>query len=159
MPILPVLALTILATVFPSPSKTSWMQPAAFHLALGMSREKAVASLKSGGWAPQPGKKENHLVVEYDSGRTVTLAFERDRLHSIRFEFVAFIPELKEAFKEQKKFLETRLGPAKKLSPTAFAYDERVPSVFVVLSTDLKSSFGKQGVGFLVVRYFDPPAE
>lgn len=159
MPILPVLALTVLATVFPSASKTSWMQPAAFHLALGMSREKAVANLKDGGWKPQKGKVDNHLVVEYDNGRTVTLAFEKNRLQSIRFEYVSFIPELKEAFQEQKKFLESKLGPATRLSATVLAYEKQIPSVFMVLSTDAKSPFGKQGVGFLVVRYFEPPAE
>lgn len=159
MAILQVVLFTILATVFPSSSKTAWMQPAAFQLALGMTREKAVASLKTAGWETHPGKQDNHLVVEYDAGRSVTLAFEKGRLRSIRFEFVSFIPELNAAFQEQKKFLETRLGPAKKLSPGILAYDKQVPSVFVVLSTDQKTSFGQQGVGFLVVRYFEPPAE
>lgn len=159
MSIVQALVFTILATAFPSSSKTAWMQPAAFHLALGMPREKAVATLESAGWEAKPGKAENHLIVEYDNGRTVTLAFEKNRLQSIRFEYVAFIPELKTAFQEQQTFLENRLGPAKKLSPTILAYDRQVPSVFLVLSTDAKSSFGRQGVGFLVVRYFEPPAE
>jgi len=38
-------------------------------------------------------------------------------------------------------------------------FDRDVPNVMIVLSTRHDDSFGRQGLGFLAVRYYDPSAE
>ena len=46
-----------LATAFPSESKTSWMRPESFHLAIGMNRSETMKALQSRGWKPKKGDK------------------------------------------------------------------------------------------------------
>ena len=147
----------LLATAFPSSSATSWMEPDAFRLKIGMRKSEAVAILRDGGLKPTEGKAGD-LVVEYDETRTVTLAFQNGKLSSARFELVDFVPAVTRAFAEQKLTLEKRFGPATvRPSEKTLIYDRRNPNVFAVLSTDPATEFGKRGLGFLVVRYFEPP--
>jgi hypothetical protein len=150
--------LLLLLGAFPSTSKTAWMNPASFHLRVGMSREAAVERLRADGWPAKPGKAGDDLLVEFDQGRTLTLAFRRGRVTSIRFELVAFAPEVRAAFAEKKKTLRSELGRAKERGSTLI-YEKTNPQVMAVLSTDPTTSFGKQGLGFFVVRYFEPPPE
>jgi hypothetical protein len=152
-----ILLLAVLDT-FPATTKTSWMSPQAFHLSVGMRRSKVVAVLEGGGWKPRPGKAANHLVVEYGEERSITLEFERDHLRSIRFELFDFIPAIKSSFAEQSADLERRYGPARRKAAGILLYEERRPNIMVVMSTDPRTTAGRRGLGFLTVRYFEPPA-
>jgi len=143
---------------FAAPTKTSWMSPEAFHLAVGMRRSRAVAVLEGGGWKPHVGKVPNHLIVEYDQSRSITLEFAGDHLRSIRFELFDFIPAVKSAFAEETAELKSRFGPARAKAATILLYEQRRPNIMVVMSTDARTTAGKQGLGFLTVRYFEPPA-
>jgi hypothetical protein len=154
------LGLLLLAVLdaFPAPTTTSWMSPQAFHLSVGMRRSKVVAVLEGGGWKPRPGKAANHLVIVYGEQRSITLEFERERLRSIRFELFDFIPAIKSSFAEESAELESRYGPARKKAAGILVYEERQPNIMVVMSTDPRTTAGRQGLGFLTVRYFEPPA-
>lgn len=152
------LILLILASVFPSTSQTSWMEPEAFHLRVGMTRAAAVSVLDNRGWNVKKGKGEDDLIVEYDETRTLTLAFSKGKLASIRFELVDFVPQIHRAFEEQKKTLAKRFGkPTVVAAGNTLIYDRQTPNVFAVVSSDPSTEFGKRGLGFLVVRYFEPP--
>jgi hypothetical protein len=149
------LALFLLAsTTFPSNSRTAWMRPDAFKLRIGMERGAAVHALER--WNPKQGKNANELVVDYTGERALTLEFKSDRLHSIRFELFAFIPEVRKAFDEEKQRLRDTLGEPRKSTKSVLIYDRKLPNVMVVLADDMKTPQGKQGIGMLVVRYFDP---
>ena len=152
------LLLVGLLNAFSAPTKTSWMSPEAFHLAVGMRRSKAVAVLEGGGWKPRAGKAPNHLVVEYDETRSITLEFTGNHLRSIRFELFDFIPAVKSAFEEETAALRSRYGPPRTKAATVLLYEELRPNIMVVMSTDARTSAGRQGLGFLTVRYFEPPA-
>lgn len=152
---IPLLAF-LLATEFPSASKTAWMQPESFHLAVGMSRDEALDKLKATGWKTKK-QDANHVLIDYADDKAVTLEFHRDRLWSIRFELFAFLPDSFTAFAEEKAFLRQSLGaPKKSKSKSVVIYDSTLPNVMVVLSADPKSENGSQGLGILVVRYYDP---
>lgn len=142
------------ATNFPSNSQTAWMRPDAFKLRLGMGRGEAVRALKA--WNPKAGNHPNEVVVDYTGERALTLEFEADRLHSVRFELFAFIPEVRKAFDEEKQRLRETLGEPRKSTKSVLIYDRKLPNVMVVLADDAKSQQGKQGIGMLAVRYFDP---
>jgi len=147
----------LLATEFPSNSKTAWMQPESFHLAVGMARNEAMEKLKATGWKTKQVKDENHVLIDYSDDKAVTLEFHRDRLWSIRFELFAFLPDSVTAFHEEKAFLQQSLGQPKKLkSKSVLLYDSTLPNVMVVLSANPKSENGAKGLGILVVRYYDP---
>jgi hypothetical protein len=151
-----------IAGAFPSPAKTDWMSPEAFHLAIGMPRSKVVDQLGSSGWKPHPGKAPNHIVVEVDQAKTLTLEFDNDLLRSARFELFDFFPDVKAAFREQSAALRKRFGVPKRGVPSksVLIYDKVHPNIIVVISTDPHTSAGRQGLGFLTVRYFEPtPAE
>jgi hypothetical protein len=142
---------------FPSTSKTAWMSPESFHLAIGMRRAEVLHKLEEGGWKTRPGKDASHLIVDYTDANSFTLEFKKNRLRSIRFELFAFIPEARAAFAEQKAYLHHTFGAPKKLkSPAVLLYDRMLPNVMAVLSDDPKSVNGKKGLGLLVVRYYDP---
>jgi hypothetical protein len=147
-----------LATAFPSTDKTSWMRPESFHLVIGMPRGDAVKALEENGWKLKPGDDPNHAVVDYGDDKALTLQFNRDRLHSIRFELFAILPEAHTAFAEEKAFLRRTLGEPKKTikSKSILIYDRQLPNVMVVLNADPKSETAQRGLGILVVRYFDP---
>jgi hypothetical protein len=145
----------LFATDFPSNSKTSWMRPESFHLAVGMSRAETMEKLEA--WKTKKGKAEDELVIDYADDKEVTLQFHRNRLRSIRFQLYAFLPDAHTAFDEEKAFLRQTLGAPKKLKSKAIvAYTDTLPNVMVVLSADPKSKNGENGLGILVVRYYDP---
>lgn len=156
---MPAALLAFLLTTFPSQSKTAWMEPSAFHLHLGMTRARVTAQLKTDGWTASPGNEPHHLVVRYDDGKTVTLVFRDDRLDSARFELVGFIPTVRSAYRELEELLEKKRGPPTRQvnNPTLLSWEDKAPNVVVVLSTSRETSYGRQGLGLLVVRYFVPP--
>ena len=148
----------VLATAFPSNSKTSWMSPQAFRLIIGMTRADAVKTLEESGWTVKAGKRQNELVIDYGDEKSLTLDFNRQRLRSVRFELFGFLPHVRAAFDEQKALLKKEHGEPKKgaRSSSVVVYDDRLPSIIVVLSDDPKSAYGQKGIGFLAVRYYDP---
>jgi hypothetical protein len=147
----------ILATAFPSTSKTSWMRPESFHLTIGMSRSDAVKKIQEGGFKTQKGDHPDQLIVDYSGTQSLTLDFHKDRLRSIRFELFTIISQIGGAFEEEKSYLKKTFGEPKKISSkTILVYDSTLPNVMAVVSNDPKSETGKKGVGVLVVRYYDP---
>jgi len=150
-----ILALILLATTTASP-KTSWMTPDAFRLSVGMPRSSALRELGRSGWSWKKGKVVDEVFVTYEEGKTVTLKFGRGRLRSIRFELVGFIPQIRAAFSERTNVLDQKLGTPRRISSSILSYERRSPNVMLVSSTESTSSYGKQGLGYLVVRYFEP---
>ena len=157
MTLLPTLTLLLL-TAFPSSSMTSWMRPESFRLTIGMSRRDAIKTLEENGWKAKKGKDKNQLVVDYSEARAITLDFRSNRLQSLRFELVTFLPQIRSAFDEHRALLLKELGEPKKSirSKSIVIYDDKTPNVMMVVSDDPKSTNGKNGVGLLVVRYFEP---
>lgn len=153
-----VLSLILIAAgVFPATSKSAWMQPEAFRLTVGMERKTALDQMKRLGLKETKSKEKGNISFIYDDQRTITLAFAEQRLQSIRFELVDFIPGVKSTFGECEKALTSKLGKARlRIDDKVLIYDENKPNVFVVASIDTATDVGKQGLGVLVVRYFDP---
>ena len=150
----------LLATTFPSNSPTGWMQPASFRLQLGMTEKAALERARTLGLEEAPSKEKGVKAFAYGDQRTVVMKFERGKLLSIRFELVDFLPGVRKAFEEQQKLLSARLGPpSQKVGETVVIYDKTRPNVFVVANIDPASDAGKQGLGMLVVRYFEPAAD
>ena len=146
-----------LATAFPSSDKTAWMRPESFHLIIGMPRAEAMKVLESDGWKPRKAGVPNQVTVDYADDKTVTLAFEKDRLKSVRFELFVILHDAKSVFADEAAYLRARYGEPKKLtSRSILLYDNALPNIMAVLSNDPKSEQGQQGVGMVVVRYYDP---
>lgn len=145
----------VLAAVIPS-NKTSWMRPDSFHLVVGMPRAEAVKALEASGWKVKPGPEKNQVFIDYADDKSLTLQFNRGRLHAVNFELFALVPEAQKAFVEQKTLLRERFGEPRKTRPSIVVYDDRLPNVMVVLSANPKSEHGRRGLGMLVVRYYDP---
>jgi hypothetical protein len=134
------------------------MTPQAFRLVIGMTRADAVKTLLDSGWSVKPGRNSDEMVIDYSDDKSLTLEFNGDRLRSVRFELFAMLPEIRDAFVEQRTFLRKELGAPKSTvkSTSIILYDDRLPNIMVVLSDDPKSDYGKKGVGYLAVRYYDP---
>ena len=146
-----------LATAFPSASKTAWMRPESFHLVINMPRDDAEKALRDGGWKTKKGADRDHLIVDYDTTRSLLLEFKEDRLKSVRFDLFDFIPDARKAFEEEQTYLRHSFGePRKVLAKTVVIYDDRLPNVMVVLSDKPTTENGKSGLGFVTVRYYDP---
>ncbi len=154
-----VLALALLFGGVVPETATGWMEPERLGLAIGMTRERAVAEIERRGHTTEPGKEPGHLIVMLGEKRTVTLAFEKGALQSIRFELVGFLPEISSAFAEAKASLAKKHGaPSRTVEkPPVLQYDAETPRIYAVAALDPATSFGKQGLGFLVIRYFAPP--
>ena len=148
------LALLLLATSFPSTSRTSWMRPDAFHLSVGMTRIEAVRALDK--WTPRAGKDKNELILDYSDDKSLTLEFRNDRLTSIRFELFTYLNGIRGAFDEQRKYLAEAHGDPRKATKSILIYDNTLPNVMVVVTDDPKTEQGKKGLGVLAVRYYDP---
>lgn len=147
----------LLATAFPSTNKTAWMRPESFHLIVGMPRADAVQTLESNGWKPKKGDTPEQMVLDYADDKSVTLVFERNRLHSIRFELFVILHDAKGAFAEVTSHLRETYGRPKPLkSKSIVLYDNALPNIMAVLSNDPNSTQGQKGVGMVVVRYYDP---
>ncbi|HEY0590592.1 MAG TPA: hypothetical protein VGF40_02400 [Thermoanaerobaculia bacterium] len=153
------LALALLFSGVVPETATGWMEPERLGLAVGMARDRAVSEIERRGHATEPGKEPGHLIVKMGEKRTVTLAFEKGVLQSIRFELVGFVPEITSALAEAKAWLAKKHGaPSRTVEkPPVLQYDATTPRIYVVAAVDPATSFGKQGLGFLVIRYFAPP--
>jgi hypothetical protein len=145
-------ALLLLATVVPD--RISWMRPDAFHLSVGMTRDDALAALAS--WHPKPGSQAGEVVVDYTEDKSITLQIEKDRVKSIRFELFVLLPETRQAFDAERRFLTETYGKPRQAGSSVVVYDNVLPNVMVVIADDPKSAQGKKGVGILAVRYYDP---
>lgn len=154
------LVLLLAGDAFPSKSVTSWMEPAAFRLEIGMPRSEVEKRLRESALDSTPGKYPRQLVVRYSDNRTVTLGFVDGRLQSVRFELVDFIQGVRSAHMERMETLRAAMGyDGTTKGEGILLFDRQVPNVMVVLSTRRDDSFGRQGLGFLSVRYYDPSAE
>ena len=148
------LVLALLLTSFPSNSQTSWMRLESFRLTIGMSRDEAIDAIKN--WNPKKGKDRNEIVIDYDGDKALTLEFRNDRLHSVRFELFAFLPQIRKAFDEEQAHLRRVRGAPRKATKSVLIYDTALPNVMVVVTDNPKSEQGKKGLGALAVRYYDP---
>ena len=146
--------LALLLTVVPSAGKTDWMRLESFHLRIGMSRADALGAVEA--WAPKSGRNANEIFVDYADDKALTLAFERDRLKSVRFELFVFLPEVPKVFDEQRTYLRGALGQPRKATKSILIYDGALPNVMVVAAASPTSEQGKKGLGVLAVRYYDP---
>ena len=155
---LPTIFFLLLATAFPSVHRTSWMSPQSFRLTIGMTRADAVGTLAGGGWEAKKGRTDDELVVDYSDDKAMTLEFRGNRLRSVRFELFAMLPDIRTAFEEQKTLLAKAHGAPPKAgrSRSIVLYDDRLPNIMVVLADDPDSEYGKKGIGYLAVRYYDP---
>lgn len=151
---MPTLFLALLLTSFPSESKTSWMRLESFRLTIGMTREEAVKEIAA--HHPKRGKDYNEVVVDFSGDKALTLEFRNDRLHSVRFELFAFLPEIRKAFDEERTHLRKARGVPRKATPAILIYDDALPNVIVAVTDNPKSEQGKKGLGILAVRYYDP---
>lgn len=147
-----------LVASFPSNTKTAWMSPQSFRLVIGMSRADALKTLSDSGWTIKPGKDKDEKIVDCSEDKALTLQFEKERLRSIRFELFAILPEVRAAFVEKKSDLQKEHGAPKKTlrSKSVVLYDDRLPNIMVVLNDNPNSDYGKKGIGYLAVRYYDP---
>ena len=144
----------LLSSAFPSTDKTSWMRPDSFHLTIGMERAAAEQALAK--WHPKKGKDENELVVDYSDDKSLTLEFRKNRLNAVRFELFVFLPEVRKVFDEKRSFLDGARGKPRMETKSVLIYDTALPNVMVVAKDDPASVQGKQGLGVLAVRYYDP---
>lgn len=149
----------LFATAFPSTNRVAWMRPESFHLSVGMPRSEAMNVLDRDGWKTRPTKVTDELTFDYSESCGVTLRFKKDRLISLRFELFAFMDEAHAAFKEEKAFLHASLGAPTTASASVLVYNRQLPNVMAVLSASEKSAAGLQGLGYLVVSYYDPVAK
>src|SRR5205085_5338529 len=113
-----------------------------------------VKTLQDSGWELKAGPENNQMIVDYSGDKAMTLEFAKDRLHSVRFELFALLPEIRAAFAEQKTLLAREHGePRTRVrSDSVVVYDDRLPNIMVVLKADLTSEYGKKGFGYLAVR-------
>ncbi|HUR83027.1 MAG TPA: hypothetical protein VM733_19875 [Thermoanaerobaculia bacterium] len=146
--------LALLLTIVPPATRTDWMRPESFHLAIGMKRADALGALRA--WNPKPGKDANEIVVDYTGDKSLTLEFRNERLHAVRFELFMMLPQIRGAFDEHRAFLRGRMGEPRKATKSILIYDATLPNVMVVVADDPHSAQGKRGLGVLAVRYFDP---
>lgn len=153
------LALAILFGGVVPETATGWMEPQRLGISVGMTRDTVVRELQKRGHTTEPGKEPGHLIVPMGEKRTVTLAFENGVLQSVRFEFVGFMPEVTAAFAEAKAALARKHGAPSRIveKPPVLQYEATTPRIYVVAAVDPATTFGKQGLGFLVIRYFAPP--
>jgi hypothetical protein len=158
-----VLVLQLLAQqAFPSASNSSWMSLDAFGWCIGMPRAEVEASIARSEWKSSPGKYSRQLIVRYSDTKTVNLQFVDDKLQSVRFELVDFIPAVRSAYDERVAVIEKQAGyegAKQKGDRAVLLFNRENPNAMVVLSTVANDDFGRQGLGFLAIRWFDPSAE
>lgn len=158
-----VLALQIATqAAFPAASSSAWMSPQSFGFEIGMPRPEIEAKISSAGLKSVPGKYPRQLIVQYSDTRTVMLLFVDGKLQSARFELVDFIPNVRAAYEERVAAIENDLcyeGAKQKGDREVLLFNRESPNVMVVLSTVPNDDFGRQGLGFLAIRWFDPSAE
>ncbi|MBV9497225.1 MAG: hypothetical protein JOZ54_23520 [Acidobacteria bacterium] len=142
----------LVATALPAATRTGWMTPESFHLTVGMPRAAVMKTLSDNAWQAKKGRDEDELLIDYTSTKALTLQFRQNRLTSIRFELFGMLPEVHQAFDEQKTALAQLLGAPRVMKPYAtIIYDAKTPNVFVVMTENKE-----RGLPMLAVRYFDP---
>ncbi len=146
-------AVLLLATAIQQ-DRTSWMNPASFHLTVGMPRTEAIEALRA--WSPKPGASADELVIDYGEDKALTLQFHRGRLKSVRFELFVFLPETRKAFEEARAALRAIRGEPRTSGRSVLVYDEALPNIMLVVSDDPKSTQGKKGLGIVASRWYDP---
>lgn len=151
---MPFLLALVLAATASTADLTSWMKLEAFHLTIGMSRTAALEAVAP--WNPKPGKDANETVVDYKSEKAFTLEFRKGRLHAVRFELYVLLPQARKAFADAKTLLATDRGTPTKASPSLVVYDNALPNAMAVVSDDPASPSGRNGVGIVAIRYYDP---
>ena len=144
----------LLATAFPSASRTSWMRLESFQLTIGMNRGDAIAAVKR--WNPKRGKDDNEVFVDYDSGKSLTLEFRDERLRAVRFELFTVLSETRKVFEEERSYLQQVRGAPRKATQAVLVYDNALPNLMVAMNDDPKSVQGRNGLGVLAVRFYDP---
>lgn len=156
-----VLLFLLLSSQFPSATETAWMEPSAFHLLMGDSRENVSNAFDRRGWKLEPGERADTLVHPYDDTKNVVLEFRDDRLTSIRFELVSFHPQLARDWAEVKKRLRERFGEPEVSRPPLVLQRTAAFTIHAVLNDSPDSELGKAGAGMIIVRYFvpDPSAD
>jgi len=146
----------------PAASNSEWMSPESFGFCIGMPRADVEATIERSNWKASPGKYPRLLVVHYSDTKTVTLQFVDGKLQSARFELVDFIPAVRSAYEERVAAIEEEVGyegAKQKGDRAVLLFNRKSPNVMVVLSTVPNDDFGRQGLGFLAIRWFDPSAE
>lgn len=152
----------LLQGAMPVQATTDWMSPTWLGVSIGMPRADVEAAIGRAGLKAEPGKYSRQLVVRYAETKTVTMQFVDDHLQSIRFELVDFIPVVRSAYESRLATIEKDAGhaPPKQSGERAVVLFNRAnPNIMVVLSTVPNDDFGKQGLGFLAIRWFDPEAD
>jgi hypothetical protein len=146
----------------PAETNSSWMSPESLGLCIDMPRADVEATIMRAGLKSAPGRYPRQLIVQYSDTKTIMLQFVDERLQSARFELVDFIPAVRTAFEERVTAIEEDLGyegARQKGDRAVLLYNRESPNVMVVLSTVPNDDFGRQGLGFLAIRWFDPSAD
>lgn len=151
---MPLLLSLLLLTLPARKVDTAWMRPDAFHLAIGMSRMQVMSTLSA--WTPKRGKNNDELIVDYSEDKAMTLEFRNERLRAIRFELFVLLPDVRKAFDQERTRLREERGDPRKSTKSILIYDNALPNLMVVVTDDPKSQQGRQGLGVLAVRYYDP---
>jgi hypothetical protein len=146
----------LFATAFPASNRTAWMRPESFHLGVGMSRSEAMKVLDRDGWKTRTTKSAGEIAFDYSESCGVTLHFRKERVTAIRFELFAFMDQAYAAFDEEKAFLRTTFGAPVTSTKVVLVYNRQLPNIMAVLSSSKSSAAGRQGLGMLVVNYYDP---
>ncbi|MDX1582071.1 MAG: hypothetical protein R3338_00560 [Thermoanaerobaculia bacterium] len=147
----------LLFTQFPSGSDTAWMEPAAFHLALGDAREEIENAFEARGWKLIEAEDDDEVLVhDYANGKSLTMEFRQDRLVSARFELVSFGAQLSRNWEDVTARLRERHGNPLVEESSIFITEADEMSVHAVLDDRPDSALGKQGAGRIIVRYFVP---
>lgn len=135
------------------------MTPAAFRISIGMDEKQVRERFAAASIELRQGEKEGELVADYEDGKTITVHFSDGRLDSVRFELIDFLPVIPQHWKTLSERLRAELGQPD-ISPAGtdvLIWQDRSPNVIAALSTRRDNDFGKQGLGYAVVRYFEPP--
>lgn len=148
--------LLLLAAQFPSANDTGWMEPAAFHLLLGESKDHVRAEFERRGWTLERGETEDSLLHLYDDSKSVVMDFDDGRLVSVRFELVSFRPQLAEDWKRVKSHLREKFGDPEVDHPLLLVQNTTALTVHAVLQDSTETELGKSGAGMIIVRYFVP---
>ena len=157
-----VLRMLTQAAVPAAPPASDWMEPDKLGVCIGMARVDVEAMIDRAGLKAEAGKYPRQLVVHYAETKTVTMQFVDEKLQSIRFELVDFVPAVRSAYDERVAAIEKKAGykpVATKGDRAIVVFNRESPNVMVVLSTLPDDEFGKQGLGFLAIRWFDPSAD
>lgn len=150
------LLLLVAASQFPSATDTAWMEPAAFRLVLGDSKENVRRAFESRGWDLEDGEGGEVLLHPYAESKSVAMGFDGDRLVSVRFELVSFRPQLARDWEDVRDHLRERFGKPDVDRPMLLVKKTEAFTIHAVLNDTTGSELGQSGAGMIIVRYFVP---